>query len=145
MEAGDGAPERHGELPGTARRLGFEVTDFFVDVAGDFESLPAVFGGGELLAMGRDMPRSLPLLATPTPHVRVVRYPEQSFPISKHCVQYGLLRSHLVLRFRHVKQSSAAPVAGALLRLFRGTAALETSSAGFSAVAGAGAEDMFTQ
>lgn len=31
-------------------------------------------------AIGRDNPRSLPLLATPTPHVNVVLYPEQSFP-----------------------------------------------------------------
>ena len=31
-------------------------------------------------AMGRDNPRSLPLLATPTPHVSCVLYPEQSFP-----------------------------------------------------------------
>ena len=31
-------------------------------------------------AIGNAKPRSLPLLATPTPHVKVVLYPEQSFP-----------------------------------------------------------------
>ena len=31
-------------------------------------------------AIGSDNPRSLPLLATPTPHVSVVLYPEQSLP-----------------------------------------------------------------
>ena len=70
--------------------------------------------------MGRDSPRSFPLLATPTPQVRVVLYPEQSFPTSKHCVQYGLLLSHFVWRSWQAKQSSAAPVVGALLRRFRG-------------------------
>jgi hypothetical protein len=38
-------------------------------------------------AMGNDRPRSLPRLATPTPQVRVVRYPEHSFPISIHWPQ----------------------------------------------------------
>ena len=38
-------------------------------------------------AMGSDRPRSLPRLATPTPQVRVVRYPEHSFPISMHWPQ----------------------------------------------------------
>jgi hypothetical protein len=38
-----------------------------------------------------------------------------------HWVQYGLRRSHFVFRFRHVKQSSVAPVTGALLLLFLGT------------------------
>ncbi len=31
-------------------------------------------------AIGNARPRSLPLLATPTPHVSVVLYPEQSLP-----------------------------------------------------------------
>lgn len=39
------------------------------------------------LATGKDMPRSLPRLATPTPHVKVVRYPEHSFPSSMHWPQ----------------------------------------------------------
>ena len=47
-----------------------------------------------LFAMGNDRPRSFPLLATPTPQVNVVLYPEQSFPLSKHWVQYGRRRSH---------------------------------------------------
>lgn len=81
----------------------------------------AVAGGD--LAMGNDMPRSLPRLATPTPQVRVVRYPVQSFPISTHCPQYGRLRSHFIERFLQEKQSSVAPVAGALLLLFLGAAA----------------------
>jgi len=50
--------------------------------------------GGDF-ATGKDIPRSLPRLATPTPHVRVVRYPVHSFPISTHCPQYGRRRSHL--------------------------------------------------
>lgn len=39
------------------------------------------------LTMGRDKPRNFPRLATPTPQVSVVRYPEHSFPISTHCPQ----------------------------------------------------------
>lgn len=38
-------------------------------------------------ATGNDSPRSFPLLATPTPHVSCVLYPEQSFPWSKHWEQ----------------------------------------------------------
>lgn len=68
------------------------------------------------------MPRSLPLLATPTPHVNVVLYPEHSFPISIHCVQYGLFRSHFTERFEQVKQSSVAPPAAVRLLLFLGGA-----------------------
>lgn len=75
------------------------------------------------LAMGNDMPRSFPRLATPTPQVRVVRYPVHSLPISMHCPQYGRLRSHFTERFLQEKQSSVAPVAGALLLLFLGAAA----------------------
>jgi hypothetical protein len=44
-------------------------------------------------------------------------------PISKHCEQYGLLRSHFTFRLAQVKQSSAAPPAGALLRRFLAEAA----------------------
>lgn len=36
---------------------------------------------------GSDIPRSLPRLATPTPQVNVVLYPEHSLPWSKHCEQ----------------------------------------------------------
>ena len=75
------------------------------------------------LAIGSDMPRSFPRLATPTPQVRVVRYPVHSLPISTHCPQYGRFRSHLTERFLQEKQSSVAPVAGALLLLFLGAAA----------------------
>lgn len=32
------------------------------------------------LAIGKDRPRSFPLLATPSPQVKAVLYPEQSFP-----------------------------------------------------------------
>jgi hypothetical protein len=81
----------------------------------------AVCGGD--LAMGSDRPRSFPRLATPTPQVKVVRYPEHSFPISMHCPQYGRRRSHFTPRFLHAKQSSLAPVAGALLLRFLGAAA----------------------
>jgi hypothetical protein len=77
--------------------------------------------GGDF-GMGRDMPRSFPRLATPTPHVNVVRYPVQSFPSSIHCPQYGLRRSHLTCRFVQAKQSALAPVAGALLLRFLGAA-----------------------
>jgi hypothetical protein len=38
-------------------------------------------------AIGNESPRNFPLLATPTPHVNVVLYPEQSLPSSKHCEQ----------------------------------------------------------
>ena len=87
-----------------------------------FGSLVAVVVEGDL-AMGNDMPRSFPRLATPTPQVRVVRYPVHSLPISTHCPQYGRLRSHFTERFLQEKQSSVAPVAGALLLLFLGAAA----------------------
>jgi hypothetical protein len=88
-----------------------------------FESFRVVVVLDGDLAMGNDMPRSFPRLATPTPQVRVVRYPVQSLPISTHCPQYGRLRSHLTERFLQEKQSSVAPVAGALLLLFLGAAA----------------------
>ena len=74
------------------------------------------------LGTGKDIPRSFPRLATPTPQVRVVRYPVHSFPSSMHCPQYGRRRSHFIWRFLHAKQSSLAPVAGALLLRFLGAA-----------------------
>lgn len=73
-----------------------------------------------LPAIGNDNPRNLPLLATPTPHVRVVLYPAQSFPRSKHGVQYGLFLSQPTFSWVQVKQSFAAPVAGARRRFLRG-------------------------
>lgn len=85
--------------------LAFEVAT----VTGGFEST---------LSTGNDMPRSLPLLATPTPQVNCVRYPEQSFPMPRHCEQYGRRRSHSVPRLRQVWQSSAAPDGGTRLRRF---------------------------
>lgn len=78
------------------------------------------FGGmvaGREPATGRDSPRNLPRLATPTPHVRVVLYPEHSWPRPIHWEQYGRRRSHCVLRLAQVKQSSAAPVTTVRLRL----------------------------
>lgn len=68
--------------------------------------------------MGKDKPRSLPLLATPTPHVRVVRYPEQSLPFSRHWEQYGRRLSQLDPLLMHAKQSSEAPVVGTRRRRF---------------------------
>ena len=58
-------------------------------------SLPSGF----LLATGLERPLSLPRLATPTPHVNVVLYPEQSFPIVMHGVQYGRFLSQPTDRF----------------------------------------------
>jgi len=80
----------------------------------------AFFSGltGGALGTGRDRPRSFPRLATPTPQVNCVLYPEQSFPTSRHCEQYGRRRSHLTFLLEQVKQSSAAPPPAArLLRL----------------------------
>jgi hypothetical protein len=68
-------------------------------------------------AIGKDMPRSFPRLATPTPHVRVVRYPEHSFPFLTHCSQYGRRWSHFTPSFLHAKQSTVALVAGVFLVL----------------------------
>ena len=73
-----------------------------------------------LFAIGKARPRNFPLLATPTPHVKTVLYPEQSLPRSRHCVQYGLLLSQVVCKSWQAKQSSAAPVVGARLLFFRG-------------------------
>ncbi len=74
---------------------------------------------GADFATGRDKPRNLPLLATPTPQVNWVLYPEHSLPTSRHCEQYGRRRSHLVFLLVQAKQSSEAPLAGALLRRLR--------------------------
>lgn len=71
-------------------------------------------------ATGSDSPRNLPLDATPFPHVNCVLYPAQSFPSSRHCEQYGRLRSHCAPVLAHVKQSLAAPAGGALFLLLRG-------------------------
>ena len=98
-----------------------EAGTFVDDFLRDCETLlrlvtptgPSVFS-----ATGHVKPRSFPRLAIPTPHVNVVLYPEQSFPISRHCPQYGLLRSHGAFRFWHMKQSSAAPAVVVLLRRF---------------------------
>lgn len=82
-----------------------------------------------LAAMGKDNPRNLPRLATPTPQVKVVLYPAQSFPPDRQGVQYGLFLSHLIFWLEQVKQSLAAPVAGARLRFLRsgeGVAAVAT-------------------
>ncbi len=79
-------------------------------------SLPSTF----LFAMGQAKPRSLPLLATPTPQVNVVLYPEHSLPMSMHCVQYGRFRSHFTPRFPQAKQSSVAPPPAVLRLLFLG-------------------------
>jgi hypothetical protein len=108
----------------------------------------AVCGGD--FAMGSDRPRSFPRLATPTPQVKVVLYPEHSFPISMHCPQYGRRRSHLTPRFLHAKQSSLAPVAGALLLRFLGAAdallvvaAAAVCSGFWASTAWVAADDMF--
>lgn len=97
-------------------------TDFGSEVA--VEALvcfaDGLFGAGADLAMGRDKPLNFPRLATPTPQVNCVLYPEHSVPNSRHCEQYGRRRSHLVLLLLQAKQSSDAPLAGARLRRFRG-------------------------
>jgi hypothetical protein len=99
---------------------------FFLTAAG-LSSFPAFL----LVATGRERPRSFPRLATPTPQVKVVLYPEQSLPRSRHCVQYGLLLSHGVCLSWHAKQSSAAPLVGALLRRLRmAVGCLDASEAG---------------
>lgn len=68
---------------------------------------------------GSFWPRSFPRLATPTPHVSVVLYPEHSRPSSRHCEQYGRRRSHLAPLLEQVKQSSGAPLTTVLFRRFR--------------------------
>ena len=50
----------------------FEVDDDFLLLA-ELAFLGGFAVGAVWSAMGNDRPRSLPLLATPTPHVRVVR------------------------------------------------------------------------
>lgn len=56
-------------------------------------------------------------------------------PTSRHCEQYGRLRSHLTFRFEQVKQSSAAPPAGVRRLRFR-TAAAEAAAAATSTALG---------
>lgn len=68
---------------------------------------------------GSFCPRSFPRLATPTPHVNVVLYPEHSRPRSRHWEQYGRRRSHRAPRLEQAKQSSGAPLTTVLLRRFR--------------------------
>jgi hypothetical protein len=78
-----------------------------------------LLGAGADFATGRDRPLSFPRLATPTPQVNCVLYPEHSLPTSRHWEQYGRRRSHLVFLLVQAKQSSEAPLAGALRRRFR--------------------------
>lgn len=93
------------------------ILDTVDEALGRFKG--GLLGTGADLATGRDRPLSFPRLATPTPQVSCVLYPEHSFPTSKHCEQYGRRRSHLVFLLTQAKQSSEAPLAGALLRRFR--------------------------
>lgn len=51
-------------------------------------------------------------------------------PTSRHCEQYGRRRSHVVFRFVQAKQSSEAPLAGALLRRFLGAEASTATGGG---------------
>ena len=108
-------------LIATSSFFTFDVELFlrFASLSTGLISLPSAF----LFAIGHDSPRNFPLLATPTPHVNVVLYPEHSLPRSMHCVQYGLLRSHLTPRFLHAKQSSAAPPVPVLRLRFLGDGA----------------------
>ena len=96
-------------------------SSFFWDIVDDARGLDGggLFGAGADLATGKDNPLNFPRLATPTPQVNWVLYPEHSFPTSRHCEQYGRRRSHLVLRLVQAKQSSEAPLAGALRRRLR--------------------------
>lgn len=87
--AGVGVAEDSTTAPSIELFLRF-VTLLLVD-----GSLPSGF----LLATGLERPLSLPRLATPTPHVNVVLYPEQSFPIVMHGVQYGRFLSQPTERF----------------------------------------------
>jgi hypothetical protein len=74
------------------RRLG---TSFLLDSRPRDEFLSRAIGFCLLAAIGSDSPLNFPRLATPTPHVKVVLYPAQSFPLSRHGVQYGLFLSQL--------------------------------------------------
>lgn len=106
--------------------FGFDVDPVLrrLSTSAGFASLPSTF----LFATGQDKPRSLPLLATPTSQVNAVLYPEHSLPMSRHCEQYGRLRSHFTLRFRHVKQSSLAPPPAVRRRLFLGGGTASTEA-----------------
>ena len=101
----------------TSSSVGSRDLDIDEDARG--RAAGGLLGTGADFATGRDKPRSLPRLATPTPQVNWVLYPEHSLPTSRHCEQYGRRRSHLVFLLVQAKQSSEAPLAGALLRRFR--------------------------
>lgn len=62
-----------------------DVEDFLLCAGTVF--LGSVAPSSVSLATGHERPLSLPRLATPTPQVKVVLYPEQSFPNSKHWLQ----------------------------------------------------------
>ena len=130
---GDAAGSRL--IGGGRSRVGFGVggRDALPAVDGTPSALPVLFVAVE--ATGSDRPRSFPRLATPTPQVSWVLYPEQVFPRSMHCVQYGRRRSQVVLSCWHAKQSTAAPVVGARRRRLRGGASF---AAGSRAAGGAG-------
>lgn len=98
-----------------------------LDLGGDIGLVTA--GNFSVPATGNDKPRSLPLLATPFPHVNCVLYPPQSFPSCKHLAQYGLRRSHAIDLLVHVKQSAGAPGAKARFLLLRGAFAVLASAA----------------
>lgn len=83
----------------------------------DFAEFPVNFSSDSIT--GSFWPRSFPRLATPTPHVNVVLYPEHSRPRSRHWEQYGRRRSHRAPRLEQAKQSSGAPLTTVLLRRFR--------------------------
>jgi hypothetical protein len=93
--------------------------DLDIDEEARGRATGGLLGIGADFATGRDKPRSLPRLATPTPQVNCVLYPEHSLPSSRHCEQYGRRRSHLVFLLVQAKQSLEAPLAGALRRRLR--------------------------
>ena len=70
-------------------------------------AIGGLLGIGADFATGRDKPRNLPRLATPTPQVNCVLYPEHFSPTLRHCEQYGRRRSHLVFLLEQAKQSGA--------------------------------------
>lgn len=87
------------------------------DFGFNFAAFPVDFSSDSIT--GSCWPRSFPRLATPTPHVNVVLYPEHSRPRSRHWEQYGRRRSHRAPRLEQAKQSSGAPLTTVLLRRFR--------------------------
>lgn len=141
----NGCPEEvtcdgHCDEMGSAGRL--EAVFFLVDFGGS--GLCSTFFD---FAIGKDRPRSFPRLATPIFHVKAVLYPEHPLPWSRHCVQYGRFLSHFCWLSWHEKQSSAAPLAGALRLRFRGEvtgwsgAAALAFSGGFTSAAVVMAEE----